>query len=654
MALSSISAYAEGVFKDTFSKIDAIQSPVQTALPEMVQTTVDMSEISSGFKIYTPPILSEKNIIRPIFAEDGMVVTGSDIATKVGVDVLKKGGNAIDAAVATAFSMAVTMPRAGNLGGGGFMLVYDAKTKTTRAIDYREVAPKMATSDMYLNEDGTVNEKLIRHSFLSTGVPGTVKGVELAYKLYATMDWDELLKPAIRLADEGFVVDDALATSLKLKKEHLSKSLAARDVFFKPGGRFYERGDVLKQKDLAQTLDHIAKNGSKAFYEGAIADKIVAAMKRHRGIITRDDLLDYKARIREPVSGYYKGYKIVSMPPPSSGGVHLIQMLKILSDYDIESWGFGSAKTMHVMAEAMRLAYADRSKYLGDPDFVQVPTRQLMSDLYANRLSKGISLGSATPSELIEPGKFMPSESPQTTHFTIVDKWGNVVTNTYTLNFSYGSGHMVEGTGILLNNEMDDFAARVGAQNAYGLIGGENNVIKPGKRPLSSMTPTLVFDKNDTFYLGLGSPGGSRIITTVLQTIVNVIDHKMNLAEAIMAPRMHHQWWPDELRIEKGFSPDTLDILRAKGHDIAVNSPIGAVMAVKKVDGGYTGFADTRRGSSLALGVMRASKNTINSFDPLMFEFMQEIKKDFEEGASASPTFTNQSPTLEMSPKTAP
>jgi gamma-glutamyltranspeptidase/glutathione hydrolase len=618
-------ALAQGVFSDALNQIDAIESPklsVKLAAPTTNTVNKILSENNPLFN--APAIFSEDSIVSPVYDENGMVSTGSDIATNIAVEVLNRGGNAIDAAIATAFTMSVTMPRAGNIGGGGFMLVHHAKTKETRAIDYREMAPKAATADMYLDQNGNVDKNLARHSFLSAGVPGTVKGMELAYRLYASMDWEELLQPAIHLADQGFVVDKPLSNSLKKGRKHLEKSLESTAVFYKKDG-YYEAGEMLKQADLARTLKIISQEGADAFYTGDIADKIVQSMEVHGGIITKEDLANYKALLREPVSGYYKGYKVVSMPPPSSGGVHLIQMLKILDNFDLSAWGFGSAKTIHAMAEVMRLAYADRSKYLGDPDFVSVPVRSIMSDLYADRLSKSISMGSATPSELIEPAKFMPKESPQTTHFTIVDKWGNVVTNTYTLNFSYGSGHMVAGTGMLLNNEMDDFAAKVGAKNAYGLIGGAYNKIEPEKRPLSSMTPTIVFDKKGSFYMSLGSPGGSRIITTVLQVILNVIDHKMNIAEAVTAARMHHQWYPDEIRVEKGFSPDTIALLQAKGHVISQQSPMGAVMAVMKTENGYAGFSDTRRGSSLAKG--GASPHEIDAsqnFNPLLLELIEE------------------------------
>lgn len=588
------------------------------------------------------PILSEASVIRPVYSENGMVSTSSEIATNIAVEVLNRGGNAVDAAIATAFTMAVAVPRAGNIGGGGFMLVYDAKTKKTRAIDYREEAPAAASENMYIDADGNVDTKLARHSYLSAGVPGTVKGMELAYRLYATKDWQELLQPAIHLADEGLIVNKYLANSLKKKYKHLTKSSPAANVFYKSGG-FYEVGETLYQKDLAKTLRIISKNGADGFYKGEVASKIALAMKENGGLITMKDLADYKARLREPVSGYYKGYKVVSMPPPSSGGVHLIQMLKILDGFDIEKWGFGSSKTMHVMAEAMRLAYADRSKYLGDPDFIDIPVKQIISDLYSKRLQKSISLGSATPSELIEPSKFMPKESPQTTHFTIVDKFGNVVTNTYTLNFSYGNGHMIAGTGILLNNEMDDFAAKVNVKNAYGLIGGAANKIEPKKRPLSSMTPTIIFDKNDKFYMSLGSPGGSRIITTVLQVILNVIDHKMNLAEAVTAPRMHHQWYPDKIRLEKGFSPDTIELLELKGHKISIERPMGAVMAVLKNKFGYIGYADTRRGSSLAKGGFDKNEESYKQrIDPLLMELIEdqvyEIEKHDEVKTFIKPT----------------
>ncbi len=563
----------------------------QSALAQNIQSLPSFIRAQSQ-----TPILHEGGRVQPVYSQNGMVVTADKIASEVGREILAKGGNVVDAAIAVAFTMAVTMPRAGNLGGGGFMMVYDAKTKTTRAIDYREKAPIKATADMFLDRQGNVDEKVARFSHKSAGVPGTVRGLELAYKLYATQEWADLVDPAIYYASKGLTVSKSLSDSIKKKAEHLWKSFPARDVFFK-GRSFYEAGDNLVQKDLARTLVEIATKGADAFYEGDTAIRIAVDMKKNGGLITMEDLKKYQAVLRDPVVGYYRGYKVVSMPPPSSGGVHLVQMLKTLNNFPIKSehWGAGTADTMHVMAESMKRAYADRAKYLGDPDYVKVPVKALTSDLYANRTAEGISLGSATPSELIEAGRFLPDESPQTTHFTIVDKWGNVVTNTYTLNFSYGSGHMVEGTGILLNNEMDDFVAKKGVANAYGLVGNDKNAIESEKRPLSSMTPTLLFDEKDNFYMALGSPGGSRIITAVLNVIMNVIDHDMNLAEAIVAPRMHHQWMPDIIEVEEGYSLDTLKLLQARGHSIKEVPPMGAVMAVMKLGDAYVGFADTRR-----------------------------------------------------------
>ena len=584
------------IFACLLSFLLVSQLTVPVALAQSMSLPSFVNEISSA------PILHEGARIHPVSSKHGMVVTADKLASDVGVEVLTKGGNAVDAAIAVAFTLAVTMPRAGNIGGGGFMMVYDKKSGITRAIDYREKAPLKATADMFLNSQGKVNDFETRFSYKSAGVPGTVKGMDLAHRLYGKLDWAELVEPAIYYASQGVVVSNSLASSLQKKALHLWKSPAARKVFYKKGG-FYNAGDVLVQKDLAKTLVQIAEGGADAFYTGGIASQIALAMQENGGLITEKDLQEYQAVLREPVVGYYRGYKVVSMPPPSSGGVHLIQMLKTLQNFPIqkEKWGFGSSDTMHVMAEVMKQAYADRSKYLGDTDFVDVPVKALTSDLYANRVAKGISLGSSTPSELVEGGKFLPKESPQTTHFTIVDKWGNVVTNTYTLNFSYGSGHMVAGTGILLNNEMDDFVAKAGVANAYGLVGNEKNSIEPEKRPLSSMTPTLLFDEDDEFYMALGSPGGSRIITTVLNVIMNVIDHGMNLAEAITAPRMHHQWMPDQLKVEKGFSPDALLNLERKGHRIERTSPMGAVMAVMQgEDGLYLGFADGRRADSKA------------------------------------------------------
>lgn len=546
-------------------------------------------------------IYSEMDIMHPVYATQGMVATQEAMATAVGLEILQKGGNAIDAGVAVGFALAVTLPRAGNLGGGGFMLVHKADSNETVALDFREMAPAAATRDMYLDEQGNAVADRSRYSYQAVGVPGTVAGLALALERYGTLPLADVMAPAIRLAEDGITVSRDLAESLIALKERLEPWPASMAIFFKEGGTPYEPGDVLVQKDLAQSLQAIAEQGTKAFYEGEIAQKIADDMQEHGGLITLDDLKNYKAVVREPVRGSYRGYDIVSMPPPSSGGIHVIQILNILENFPVGELGHNSASTLHRMAEAMKLAYADRSEYLGDPDFVDVPMQGLTSKEYAKKLFGQIDVTKARPAAEIKPGQPAPYESDQTTHYSIIDKNGNVVSTTYTINFSYGSGIVAAGTGILLNNEMDDFSAKPGVPNAYGLIGGEANAVGPAKRPLSSMTPTIVLKDGQPF-LVTGSPGGSRIITTVLQVIMNVIDHGMNIAEASAAVRVHHQWLPDELRIEEGLNRDTIALLEALGHKIAVKEAMGSTQSIVRQEDGLYGYSDPRRPDALTLG----------------------------------------------------
>lgn len=546
-------------------------------------------------------ILSGRDIFHPVIAEHGMVSTQEATATRIGVHILESGGNAVDAAVAVGFALAVTLPRAGNIGGGGFMMVHMAETGKTVAIDYREIAPAGASRDMYLDASGNVDNKRARFSHLSVGVPGTVAGLSLALREYGTMSLAQVMAPAIRLAREGVTVSPQMSSMLERRAKRLAKNAAAARIFLRPDGQAPASGERLVQRDLARSLEQIAEQGPDAFYRGEIARKIAADMTAHGGLITTEDLAGYRAVVREPVRGTYRGVEIRSMPPPSSGGVHVIQILNILEDYPIAFLGHNTADTIHLMAEAMKLAYADRSEYLGDPDFWKVPVAGLTSKAYAGKLRERISLRHATPSKSIEPGDPLPHESEETTHFSVMDGAGNVVSNTYTLNFSFGSGIVAEGTGILLNNEMDDFSSKPGVPNAFGLIGGEANAIGPGKRPLSSMTPTIVF-KDGTAWFATGSPGGSRIITTVLQIIMNVVDHQMNIAAATAASRIHHQWLPDKLRVEVGISDDTLDGLSAMGHEIHVGNAMGSTQTVMRAKGVFLGAADPRRVDALAEG----------------------------------------------------
>ncbi len=543
---------------------------------------------------------SSNAIFHPVYGKNGMVASEQGLATQVGLDILKQGGNAIDAAVAVGFALAVVLPNAGNIGGGGFMVLHDDKTGKDVAIDFREIAPAKASRDMYLDNQGNVidGKSLFTHD--ASGVPGTVAGMEYALKKWGTMPLSKVLEPAIKLADKGFIVSDVLAQTLKEEKSTLGKWSASKAIFFK-NGEPLKSGDLLVQKDLAKSLRLIAKQGAKAFYQGEIATKIAKEMQSHGGTMTLEDLKAYKVVERQPIIGDYRGYKVVTMPPPSSGGVHLIEILNMLEHYPIKEDGVNSAKNIHHMAESMKLAYADRSEYLGDPDFVKIPVTGLTSKAYANERVKTIDDNKARLSSNIKPGKPQPYESDQTTHFSVMDKAGNAVAVTYTLNLNFGSGIVVEGTGILLNNEMDDFSVKPGVPNAFGLVGGAANAIEAKKRPLSSMTPTIVM-KNNKPWLVTGSPGGARIITTVLQSVVNTIDHEMNPAEAIITPRVHHQWLPDELRVEEGISPDTIKLLQDKGHKVVTKAPMGRIQIIQADDSGFYGYSDPRNPDGKTLG----------------------------------------------------
>tara|TARA_B100001113_G_C21107736_1_gene621711 strand:+ start:280 stop:1995 length:1716 start_codon:yes stop_codon:yes gene_type:complete len=548
------------------------------------------------------PIVEYNSINHPVIDDVGMVVSQRMIASEVGAEILRKGGNAIDAAVATGLALAVVLPRAGNIGGGGFMVVYLKDEDRTIAIDYREKAPSAATRDLFLDENGNYDRQRAQFSLLSAGVPGSVAGLHHALTNYGTFSWEEILKPAIKLAEEGFSIPHDLANTLASKRyrERLSSNPAAAKVFFKQNKEIYSAGEILVQKDLASTLKELSKNGPKAFYTGKIAQLIVQEMERNGGLITLDDLKNYNVVERQPLEGSYKDFKIVSMPPSSSGGTHLIQMLNMLEDFPIKEMGFGSADTIHIYAEVMKRAYADRSKYLGDSDFYEVPS-SLTSKEYAKSLNKDISFDQVTPSSDISPGDPFPYESPDTTHFSVMDSYGNAVSNTYTLNFSYGSGKMIPGTGMLINNEMDDFSSKPGTPNGYGLLGSEANAIEGNKRPLSSMTPTIIF-KDQKPYMVFGSPGGSRIITTVLQVALNVMEHEMNIAQAVHSPRMHHQWLPEVLMIEKGFGSDTENLLKEKGYKLYQSSTMGSVQAIIKEGNYFYGSADPRRpGAGVAI-----------------------------------------------------
>jgi len=503
----------------------------------------------------------------PVRARSGMVASTSEIASRVGVEIMQRGGNAIDAAVGVGIALAVTWPSAGNLGGGGFMMIRRANGDT-EIIDYRERAPLAASRDMYLDKDGNVVKGASTVGYRAVGVPGTVAGLSLALKRHGKLQWADVIEPARKLAAEGFTIPYHLARSLRGSEKLLTQFPDSKRVFLRDG-KLYEEGERFVQPELSETLKRLKEKGPREFYEGKTASLIAEDMKANGGLITERDLKEYEPTIRKPLIGKYRGYEIVTMPPPSSGGTALLQMLNILEGYNIAYSGPGSSDTIHLLVESQRRAFADRAEFMGDADFVKVPVEGLISKKYATDLAKTIDPDHATPSARIRAGKPTGAESTETTHFTVIDAEGNVVTNTYTLNGGYGSGATARGTGVLLNNEMDDFTSKPGVPNAYGLLQSENNAIAPRKRPLSAMTPTIVL-KDGKVWFAIGSPGGPTIINTVLQVIVNVIDFGMNIQQAIDAPRFHHQWMPDQIQFEPmGINRDTRAALERKGHAFA-------------------------------------------------------------------------------------
>jgi len=540
--------------------------------------------------------------VHSIPAEHGMVVAQEKTAAHIGTDILRRGGNAVDAAVATGFAMAVTYPRAGNIGGGGFMVIHSADRHEDIAIDYRETAPAATTSSIFLGTDGKPDNAKSRDSALGIGIPGTPAGLALALEKYGSGKFTlaELIQPAIDLARNGIVLTDDSADTLPEWHRRLARWPSSAKIFSRPDGTSLGEGDTLIQADLAVTLEAIATRGPRGFYEGQVAEQLAKAIRDAGGIMTTDDLKAYQPVIRPPVRGTYRGYDIVSMPLPSSGGVGLVETLNILEGFPVGDMKQGSAASLHVLIEAMKRAYADRAHYLGDPAFISAPVATLITKDYAAKQRAGIDLDHATP--WVDAVSAAPSrEGSNTTHFSVVDSFGNAVSNTYTLNFSYGVGLVAEGTGVLLNNELDDFTAAPGAANAYGLVGYDANLPGPGKRPLSSMSPTIVL-KDGKPVLVTGSPGGSRIISTVLQVIVNVLDYHMDVAAAVAAPRLHHQWLPDEVRVERGFARETLDALQAKGHRIV--EPMGQTSAnsIAVTPTGLLGAPDPRTRGAEAAG----------------------------------------------------
>jgi gamma-glutamyltranspeptidase / glutathione hydrolase len=551
----------------------------------------------------------------PVRAPHAMVASTQQLASQVGADVLKRGGNAIDASVAVAFALAVVHPVAGNLGGGGFMMIRFKDGRST-VIDYREMAPAAASRDMYLDAQGKIiqGEGSSTVGYRAAGVPGTVAGLEMALRKYGShkLSWAQLIEPARRLAANGFTVSKVFADSLQREKK-LAQYEDSRRIFLNDGN-FLKEGDTFRQPELAATLARLQRRGPREFYEGETARLIAADMKSHNGLITLQDLRAYKPKERAPLRGTYRGFPIITMPPPSSGGAVLIEMLNMLEGYDLHSMGWSSSDSLHILIEVMRRAFADRAEYMGDTDFVKVPIAGLIDKSYAARLRSTIDLKHASKSKDIRPGLPTAEESSDTTHFTIVDRDGNAVSNTYTLNDEYGSGVVAKGTGMLLNDEMDDFTSKVGVPNLYGLIQGARNGIEPRKRPLSAMTPTFVLRKDGSLWFTVGSPGGPRIITAVLQVISNVIDYEMNIQEAVDAPRIHQQWMPDEVRFEPyGLSADTVNALNARGHKLELRPEykgytkrgyMGDVQAImiEEGTGMRLGASDSRRSEGVPVG----------------------------------------------------
>ena len=533
-------------------------------------------------------------------SKNGMVSTQHFLATAVGERILSRGGNAYDASIAIAFTLAVVLPRAGNIGGGGFMVIYDSQTQKPYSIDFREKAPQMSTRDMYLTEDGSFNDmNLSTLGYLASGVPGTVAGLWDVHQKFGSLPWNELLEDAIYFAENGFKITPFLGDILFNYSEALSIFPETKKIFQKHYPNFKDK--MLIQKDLANTLRIIASQGREGFYEGQIAKKIASEMKKNNGLITEDDLKKYNPIWRKPLISNYRDTQIITMGPPSSGGLHVIQMLNIVENYDLKNIGHNSTNYINLLAEVMKYAYSDRSKYLGDPDFYDVPVEKIISKEYAAEINSNIDIGRSTPVNDIYPGKFLDKESHETTHFSVVDEEGNVVSMTYTLNSTFGSKVVIKGTGILMNNEMDDFSAAPGVPNQFNLLGADANAIAPYKRPLSSMTPTIVLKNNELFFR-TGSPGGARIISAVFQSILNIIDFKMNLEEATLAKRLHHQWYPDMLEFEFSIDEKINDELKNMNYITKTTLPLTCLQTIMFIEDTYYGYGDFRRVDALASG----------------------------------------------------
>ena len=533
------------------------------------------------------------------YFRNGLVVSAHPEASRVGLEILKKGGNAIDAAVAVQFALAVVYPNAGNIGGGGF-LVYRSSKGEVAALDYREKAPAGASRNMYLDPSGEPIKEKSLYGHLAAGVPGSVDGMIKAHSRFGKLKWADLLEPAVKLATKGFTLTSMQANELNGLKEKLIHFNPGGTAFVKASGD-WKAGELLLQPELARTLRHIQREGRKGFYEGEVAKAIAAEMNRGQGLITPADLKNYDSKWRQPVIGRYKDLKVITMPPPSSGGIALMQLLTSVEPYPLSRWGHNQDSTIRLITEAERRVYADRAKHLGDPDYYQVPQRQLLDAEYQKQRMSSMDWTHATASSSVQAGVFKTHESEETTHFSIVDKDGNAVSVTTTLNGSYGSLVVVKGAGFLLNNEMDDFSVKPGSPNMYGLVGGEANAIAPGKRMLSSMTPTILERKGKLFMV-VGTPGGSTIITSVLQTILNVVEFGQNMQDAVASKRFHHQWLPDEIFIEDGaFDTGTIQKLSQKGYKVTARGTIGRVDAILATPEGYQGGADPR-GDDTAAG----------------------------------------------------
>ena len=545
----------------------------------------------------------------PVHSSLGIVSSQERLASEVGALMLRKGGNAIDAAVATAFALSVTLPQAGNLGGGGFLVFWFAPERKAYALNFREIAPRLAHRDLFLDPDGEVSKSKEFFSLLSTGVPGSVAGLLKAQERFGRLSRVEVMAPSIQLADDGFVIYPQLADSLKRAFPRLRQDPTARSLFYRqvelPGGGAqwipYQSGELLRQPELAQSLKLISLKGTSAFYEGKIAHQIVTLMKSQGGLIDHRDLADFTAPWVEPVKGVFRGHTVISMPPPSSGGITLLQILKLIDPFDLEELGSNSADSIHLLTESMNLAYRDRNQFLGDPDQIDIPTRRLLSQSYIDRLRDQLNLASHTSAADLA-GQAPLSSGVNTTHLSVADRDGSLVALTTTLNFAYGNGIAVPGSGFLLNNELADFTAKPGVPNAYGLVQGEQNAVASSRRPLSSMTPTIVLNKEGDSWLATGSPGGSRIITTVVQVLLNRIVHGLNLATSVATPRIHSQLWPDSLQLEQGFSPDTVELLKQRGHALRFTRSMGSANSVElKPNGGSFGVADPRRPEGAAI-----------------------------------------------------